>query len=208
MFSEAEQAAFIRATELLTEFAGAFPDWRHRLDARSDTCAWPPPNNVCLRIRGAAALLTGEVAEWFRERDWIACAFQGDVIVAPLVETTPPDRCFHTTPAFNEDGIQQGGLLRGADAGRSTTGRADAGQRIHITFDHEAAAKWAEEKLLGKHQTGQAWVMFEIDSRGIVGRVFRDPASETGYILEARAIAKEFLKVVRQWRPDDTSTTT
>jgi hypothetical protein len=148
------------------------------------------------------------MVEWFRERGWIVCTFQGDVIAAPLVEAPPPDRCYHTTPAFNKDGIEHRGLLRGVDAGRSTTGRADAGQYIHITFEPEAGAKWAEEKLLGKHHADREWAMFEIDRRGIVGRVFRDPASETGYILEARVVAKEFVKVVRQWRSNDGSTTT
>src|SRR5262245_31391257 len=118
LFSEAQRAAFIRATELLTEFAGSFSDWPIQTGVRPCRCAWPPPNNVGLRIPGSAALLTVEVMRWFLQRGWIASTFAEDVIVAPLVEVVAPDRCYHTTPAVNEDGINQRGLLRGADAGR------------------------------------------------------------------------------------------
>jgi hypothetical protein len=107
--------------------------------------------------------------------------------------------CYHVTPAHNAEGILERGLLRGAAAGRWTTARRDAGERIHVTFDMEEAAKWTGPKLLGKLQPEQEWAMFEIARAGINGRVFRDPASQTGYILEAPAVAKDALRVVRRW---------
>jgi hypothetical protein len=44
-------------------------------------------------------------------------------------------------------------------------------------------------------------VIFKIDRAGIIGEVFRDPASQTGYILQARMVATEFLRAMRQWTP-------
>jgi hypothetical protein len=202
MFSEAQRAAFARATELLTELSESVPGWSVSAGVRSYFCPWGPHGHVGLRARGAAALVTADTAIWFRTRGWVACAFEGDALVAPLVEAAPPAHCYHTTPAVNEDGIRRRGLLRGVEAGRSTTGRPDAGQRIHITFDPDDAAQWAEDRLLGKHHPDQEWVVFEISRRGIVGKVFRDPASQTGYILECDSVAPEFLKPVRRWRPD------
>jgi hypothetical protein len=133
--------------------------------------------------------------EWFLRQGWIACAFEGDVLAAP------PAYCFHTTPAGNETGIRERGLLRGADAGRSTTGRPDAALHIHVCFSLDDATRWAEGDLLGKRHPGQEWVTFRIDRRGIAGKVYRDPASQTGYILEARSVAKDFLEVVRRRPP-------
>jgi hypothetical protein len=170
------------------------------------TSPWGPPDNVGLCILGAAALLTADATAWFRSRGWVSCAFKDNVLVAPLVEVAPAAHCYHTTPAVKEDGILRRGLLRGADAGRSTAGRPDAGQRVHLTFSPEDAIKWAEADLLGKHQPGQEWVMFEINREGIVGKVFRDPSSHTGYILEGASVAPKFLTVVRRWAPGGTCT--
>jgi hypothetical protein len=53
--------------------------------------------------------------------------------------------CFHVTPAENEEGIRERGLMRGADAGRSTTKRPDTGLHVHVTFNEGDAVKWAEQ---------------------------------------------------------------
>jgi hypothetical protein len=44
--------------------------------------------------------------------------------------------------------------------------------------------------------------MFEIRREGIGGKVFRDPVSQTGNILDGTSVATEFLKVARRWAPD------
>jgi hypothetical protein len=31
--------------------------------------------------------------------------------------------------------------------------------------------------------------------------VLRDPASQTGYILEAKTVAREFIRLVKRWCP-------
>jgi hypothetical protein len=87
------------------------------------------------------------------------------------------------------------------DVGRSTTVRADAGQWIHLSFTADDGVAWAGEELLDKVCREEEWVVFEVDGRGVQSRVLRDPASQTGYILEAPAVAREFVRGVRRWRP-------
>ena len=61
--------------------------------------------------------------------------------------------------------------------------------------------KWAEnEDLLRRHNPGGDWVLFGVARGGIEGKVYRDPASQTGYVLEGGRIAPQHLSVVRQWR--------
>ena len=193
MRTDHQTAAWKRAHTLLTELlhsplARPPQPWRCLF-------IWESRDDVGIEIVGGANWLTDEIGEWFRKRGWLAVSLREDVRIAPFVQALPPDLCYHVTPAYNEEGIRERGLLRGVDAGRSTTGRPDAARRIHVSFKPEDAVKWAGDQLLGKHQLGQEWVMFEISSAGIVGKVFRDPFSQTGYILEARAVAKEFLQV-------------
>jgi hypothetical protein len=199
MFTPEQQAAYQRATDLLTEanngdLRGQLPD-----QIRSFILPWRPAFHVGVHIPDAADLLTLEVIRWFHQRGWLACSFRQDILAAPFVETAVPHVCFHTTPANNETGILTRGLLRGVDAGRTTTGRDDAAQRIHVTFEAGTASQWSKDKLLGKHNPSGAWVMFQIEGRGIEGKVYRDPASQTGYILEAPRVAPEFLKVAERW---------
>ncbi len=141
---------------------------------------------------------TDEVVGWFRARGWIAAAFRDDLIAAPLVAAEVPDSCFHVTPASNRDGILARGLMRGAEAGVSTTGRADAACRIHVSFDPDAATRWAEEHL-APHNPSGLWVLFRVSRAGIAGPVYRDPASHTGYIIEGGRVAPEALRVEREW---------
>src|SRR5262249_34417078 len=151
--TEAQQAAFQRATLLLTDIRnleGAFPPGTQSRSFHP----WASRDDVGIQVPGAVDWLTDARVAWFRERGWLAVSMKTDVFVAPFVEVTPPMFCYHVTPASNETGVLERGLLRGVDAGRSTTGRRDAGQRIHLSFDAETAALWAKDDLLGQHHVG------------------------------------------------------
>jgi hypothetical protein len=76
----------------------------------------------------------------------------------------------------------------------------DAGQRVHVTFERESAETWTEQTLLGRYNPGGDWVLFQIHRRGIKGKVYRDPASRPGYILEGELIGPDHLSVARRWR--------
>jgi hypothetical protein len=173
--TEGQQATCVRASKLLTAALNA--SWwgppsapPHPYDPR-----WPGRNDVGIRIPGLADRLTPAVIDWFRSQGWLAAGFRDDLFIAPLVEVEPPEFCFHVTPAANVERILQRGLMRGADAGRSTTERPDAAQRIHVAFDRESAEEWTEKNMLGKHNPGGAWVLFQIDRRGI-GSNFLSPS--------------------------------
>jgi hypothetical protein len=194
--TEAQREAFRRAALLLTDLLSEGWSWPARLPRTFQP--WGSRDEFGIHISGVNARMTNELVAWFGRRGWIASSVNGDVYAAPLVEAALPESCFHTTPADNEAGIRESGLLRGAEAGRSTSGRPDAGRHIHVCFNPDDAAKWAEDKLLGKRHPGQEWVIFEIDRRGVEGKAYRDPASQTGYILEARSVAPRFLEVVRR----------
>jgi len=142
-----------------------------------------------------------DLEEWFRSQNWLASRYTTTTVYAgPLVPAVPPPFCYHVTLAEREASIERRGLLTGEEAGYLTSGRRDAGKRIHVCFTRKAAVEWAEdENPLGGCQPSQEWVMFKIDRAGINGPVFRDPASPTGYILQARRVAAEFLEVVRRW---------
>jgi hypothetical protein len=199
VWTEGEIEAIKRVNLLIGEMLNTdwrLPEWKPSRNFR----VWDSRADHGIKMAGAADWLTLKIVGWFRDRGWLAASFADDVIVAPVVEVIPPDRCLHISPAENEANILRCGLLSGAEAGRSTTGRSDAGQRLHVTFDVEEAAAWASDKLLGRHHPAGEWVMFEIDGRGIAGKVLRDPASQTGYLLESGAVGAEFLSVVRRWR--------
>ena len=71
-----------------------------------------------------------------------------------------------------------------------------------VTYDGATIRlKWAEGHLLGKTNREQEWGIIRISARGLTGRVFRDPASSTGYMLEDKCLAKEFLEVECRFRP-------
>lgn len=120
----------------------------------------------------------------------------GIVYIAPLVYCTPPTLCFHTTLESNVKGIRELGLRTGRLARKSTTGRMDCADSIYVSFDEQAARKWSTEKLLGKVNPGASWAIFRIDSGGLTKRVYRDPASQTGYILEDSSISPDFLELL------------
>lgn len=197
--TEAQRAAFARANVLLTSALNA--SWWRPPPSAPETYSlpWPDRDDVGICIRGVADRLTPDVVRWFRNQGWLAVSYEEDILAAPMVEIDPPECCFHLTPMVNEDSILHRGLMRGADAGCSTTNRPDACQYIHVTFEIEAAEKWTEEKLLGQHNPNGGWVLFRIDRRGIEGKVYLDPASETGFILEAEVVKPQHLSLARRW---------
>jgi hypothetical protein len=193
------QQAFIRATGLLDEVRDAGWGWSLAQGIKTYKFPWPITDRIGLFITGMSGQLTDDKMEWFAYRGWLACAHKADVLVAPFAEVDPPDPCYHTTLADNEAGVLELGLLAGQMVGLSTSHRPDAGMHIHVTFTAEDGQKWAKSHLLGANNPNQKWMMFQIKREGIIGKVFRDPASQTGYILEAKSVARRFLAVIRRW---------
>ncbi len=139
-----------------------------------------------------------ERLEWFWQNDCIAQVDKERIILGPQVPVTPPDFCFHTTPYENIDSIREKGLLTGAEAGRSTSQRLDCDHHIYVTFDHRAAKTWIEQNRFGGLNPGKDWGILKIDSRGISQRVFRDPCSIDGFILESKRVEKAYLELVER----------
>lgn len=200
MWSDDEIKSMQRLSELVAEVLNSDwcpknwqPSWERRI--------WDSLHHYGVRAVGLANWLDDGKIQWFRERDYLAASYCDDVIIAPVVQVDPPDKCYHITPASNERSILDRGLLCGADADRSTTGRTDAARRLHLTFDIDEAVKWAGDKLLGQRNPTQEWALFEIDSQGIRGQALRDPSSQTGFIVEAGAVLPESLKKIRHLCP-------
>jgi hypothetical protein len=78
-------------------------------------------------------------------------------------------------------------IHRPAAGGRSAGGAA-------------AARKWASGHLLGKSNPRQEWGVIHIETAGLKGRVYRDPASSTGYMLEDKRIEGRLLLLVDRFR--------
>jgi hypothetical protein len=144
--------------------------------------------------------LTSEKQVWLRDRGWIAQVFEGRIVVAPLVFVTSQSTYYHTTPVENLDGIFENDLLTGHAAGRSTSDRRDCTGHIYVSLTLESARQWAGDQLLGNTNVGQEWGIIQIDADALKGRVFRDPASTTGYMLEDNRVAKRFLREVERFR--------
>ncbi len=124
----------------------------------------------------------------------LAAVHNTSVLIAPRIQVEVPQVCYHATPAKNKASIDQEGLKCCNDTGVSTTGWAGARGRIHFSLTAESAKnEWARGQLA---RFSAAWVVYEVRGSGIDSPFFRDPSSQTGYIIEGGCVAKEFLKVV------------
>jgi hypothetical protein len=195
LYSPEEAQGFQRATGILTAILNAGHGWQ--IDsARPWQLRWDSSEHIGLAFALAGNVITPEKVTWLYERGWIAEVFRDLIIVAPIVPVRPPKFCFHSTPSENAALILQNDLVTGSVAGRSTSNRPGCGDRIYVSFDLESAREWTSEKLLGKNDPSERWAILRIASHALNGPVCRDPASATGYILEDRRVAREFLELV------------
>jgi len=162
---------------------------------------WGREKHLALAFNRGQNQVTTDKLEWLQRQGWIAQVVGSQIILAPLVFLTPPAVCFHTTPVENVLGILKKDLVTGFEAGKSTSTRKACANYIYVSFDLASARKWAQRQLLGKTNPDQDWGIIRIDSLGL-GRVFRDPESSTGFMLEDKRVAKGFLRLETTFRPD------
>ena len=113
--------------------------------------------------------------------------------LTPKIQCPSATECFHATPLLNAEGIEQRGLLPGRECGESATGRLDASHYIHVSLTLTDAREWAtKERLLS---IGSAAV-FRVDPAAAGLKLFRDPFSRTGYILDAFHVADLYIRRV------------
>jgi hypothetical protein len=201
VFSPEEIQGFQRATQILTEMACAGHGWQTS-SAKPHQLDWGLPEYLGVAFNLGDNEVTTEKLAWLQQRGWMAQVFNDRIILAPLVFVTPAAICYHTTLGENVSGILEKDLVTGGLAGRSTSKRKDCEGYIYVSFDLDSARKWASGHLLGKSHPGQEWGVIEIDSRALTGRVFRDPASSAGYMLEDKRVPKRFLSLTEKFRPD------
>jgi hypothetical protein len=130
--------------------------------------------------------------QWFRDRGYL-----------PYVEVTPGrtvarlvpmiysevKSCFHTTPDELAKDILAGntGILPGAKTHKSTTGRAEAARHVHVSLTPSDARQWASLLNLSTSR----WTILRIDLRSASLRIFRDPRSLTGYIVDGDVVPRD-----------------
>lgn len=149
------------------------------------TCEWPSTD------------MPDEVRTWFRDRGWLAsvvpAAVPNTAVFAPVVYVPTPAICFHTTKASLLPLILEQGLRPACNSGHSTTKRPDCRHFIHVTGELKDAKNWMKDDLLGKGNPGESWVILSLDLRDAGIRLFRDPASRTGFITDADRIDRRFV---------------
>jgi hypothetical protein len=173
------------------------PEWHWSLKERWNHDFWGDEDCMGLKFEQGSNQVTPEIRAWFKGR---GCCLEvsdgGWIYVAPLLYRVPPEFIFHITPADNVDSIRQRGLLTGAAAETSTSGRKDCSHAIYVSFDESRARAWADVKWLGKVRPGATWAMFRIASECLKQKVYRDPASQTGYILEDDHVEPQHLRML------------
>ncbi len=179
-----------------------FPEWRAALRHRR---AWSPPwdgdHAGCTFFR-ADRDLSDELVRWLRRAGWLLYVYNSMGLectaLAPLTPIKSPPNCFHTTPLRHLRSIRAKGLLCGQDAGLSTSGRKHAAPFIHVSLNEADAEAWAKSHLLGQAHAGIEWAMLQVDAKTLP--LIRDPASRTGYIVDADKVPATALTHLRSFR--------
>jgi hypothetical protein len=145
--------------------------------------------------------INASIIGWFKSNGWqfhyLPSEFPGKqlAVIFPIeYENNPPSICFHTTPFANLEQIKKEGLTTGQKASQTTTGRPSAGWYIYVTGCLADAKKWRGCQLLGKVAKTDEWAIVEIDLKAADIRVFRDPWSETGLVLDTEIVDAKMLK--------------
>jgi hypothetical protein len=132
--------------------------------------------------------ITREIIQFFTSIGW--CLEVGDneiIYVAPLIYLDSLEFLYHLTPYTNLKSILKNGLLTGEEAGRCTSTRKYCRNSIYVCTSKEKAIAWTAETLIGKSGYTD-WALLRIDSRALTGPIYRDPASQTGYVLEDKRV--------------------
>jgi hypothetical protein len=141
--------------------------------------------------------VTNAIADWFRNEGWrIEVSDSNVAIVAPFRFLKPSDPVYHCTLNVNVKSIRELGLLTGQIAGTSTTGRRDCAKSIYVTMDKVSSKNWVGDALLAKRHPHAQWAILKISPNGLSRPIFRDPASQTGYILEDKHVAADRLELL------------
>ena len=111
------------------------------------------------------------------------------IVIWPYRYSELPEVLYHKTPSKNWCSIREDGLITGAAAKISTTGRADCADDVHVATGLVDAEAWAtSDDLLAMYNSGEDWAILEIRTEELTGRLIRDPCSQTGYLLEQKIV--------------------
>jgi len=147
-------------------------------------------------IKVKRQFLTPEQIAWFKE-EWLFSNFSNDagdrIWIVPKLFKTGVNTFFHVTPSKNWSSIQAKGLMSGNRSGQSTTGdKGKVGRDyLHVSLSLDAAKYWCA--LLDEKEPVASWtiIQFSLDDPAI--KVFRDPHSETGYIIDTEIVDPRLL---------------
>jgi hypothetical protein len=132
--------------------------------------------------------ITDEITGFFRDNGWcLELSDTGILHGTPIIPITPPEFLYHLTPYSNVKSIRERGLLTGAEAGQETSGRKYCRNAVYVFTTRENAVEWVQKKLFEK-SGHKEWAILRFRGSTLTGRVYRDPASQTGYILEDRGV--------------------
>jgi hypothetical protein len=178
-----------------------FPKWRDVLKFGQDRPAWAGESHLRRFAGFHGDELTDDEFVWFKERGFIPVIGVGELgrhaIVVPIVYVSS-DHCFHTTPTERAERIMTGdvGLLPGRIAGHSTTRHPGSARLLHVSITEQDAKAWATRPdLLNRTGEWGEWTILRIDLAAAGLRLFRDPQSATGYIVDAERVPSKFLRV-------------
>jgi hypothetical protein len=191
---------------LVQTLSRVFPNWFDDTD-----CEFRPATHWAMPDCYIGLLPRGLIELPSRARDWLrrnGCVVQCSdtehrIIITPIVYVDPPTVCYHATPIDNSEAIRARGIYCGGLARTSTTGRADASDFIHVCLTWRECQAWFN-RVFPQYGIafGKWWEIFEIDMLRFDASVFRDPASRTGYIIEADHIPPCYLKSRFGWEQD------
>jgi hypothetical protein len=172
------------------------PEWGWTIKDKLVHTPWRNVDHRGVRFEQGENVITPLIVNWFKDRGWIVdVSDRGWIYIAPFECLPPPRFLYHITPEANGESIRLRGLLTGQEAGRSTTNRRSCRNAIYVSLTEQAARKWAQGSLLGKLHLSSTWIIFRIDSAGLTKSIYRDPASQTGYILEDTSVSNTYLDV-------------
>jgi hypothetical protein len=146
--------------------------------------------------------LATEAVRYLQQRGFIVQWYDkpGRIILTPIVYVEPPAKCYHATPLANRARIEAEGIMCARLSGNSMSGRQDCADYIHVCLTRQNCQRWLNEVFPSTGiGMGDLWAIFEIDMSRLGARVFRDPASSTGYIVEADWIPRECVRYTFAW---------
>ena len=124
-------------------------------------------------------------------------------IIAPIRQLDRRiSRLYHVTPLDNwNDSIKRNGILAGAVAGRTTTGRVDCSDVIHVCLNESDAREWPtriygtwDQLRYDDAGPGVDWYLLTIDATEIqAADLIRDPASNNGWLFRGDSVPRSWI---------------